>query len=69
MTDSLNLESVGVLLDKDNRKIIGNHDNDQERSSVPHIYGLGDVLQVLVIKESEHLNFMKLWSYIIHCIF
>ena len=45
-TDSLNLESVGVKTDEKSKKIIGNHDHDQERSSVPNIYAIGDVLHV-----------------------
>jgi pyruvate/2-oxoglutarate dehydrogenase complex dihydrolipoamide dehydrogenase (E3) component len=45
-TDSLNLESVGVKTDEQTKKIIGNHDHDRERSSVPNIYAIGDVLHV-----------------------
>ena len=45
-TDSLNLESVGVKTDEKTKKIIGNHDHDRERSSVPNIYAIGDVLHV-----------------------
>ncbi|CAC5419494.1 TXNRD [Mytilus coruscus] len=40
----INLESVGVVTDPETNKIVGNHDNDHERSSVPNIYAIGDVL-------------------------
>ncbi|KAL5016313.1 hypothetical protein ScPMuIL_005902 [Solemya velum] len=43
-TQNLKLDNAGVLLDQTSRKIIGGRDGDNERSSVPHIYGIGDVL-------------------------
>ena len=46
VTSGLNLESVGVAVDTESQKIIGNHDNDHEKSSVPNIYAIGDVLHV-----------------------
>ena len=41
----MGLKEVGVQLAKDGC-IIGKHGNDRERSSVPSIYAIGDVLQV-----------------------
>lgn len=41
-THLLNLESVGVKTDPDSKKIIA---DAGERSSVPHVYAIGDVLQ------------------------
>lgn len=45
-TSGINLESVGVKTDPETNKIIGNYDHDHERSSVPNIYAIGDVLHV-----------------------
>ena len=47
-TSGLNLSEVGVYTDTETGKIIGNHDNDYERSSVPNIYAIGDVLYVSI---------------------
>ena len=44
-TENMGLKEVGVQL-ANNGCIIGKHGNDQERSSVPNIYAIGDVLQV-----------------------
>ncbi|XP_021374605.1 thioredoxin reductase 2, mitochondrial-like isoform X2 [Mizuhopecten yessoensis] len=43
VTDKLNLPDIGVSMD-DIGKVIGGHGGDLERSSVPHIYAIGDVL-------------------------
>ncbi|KAL8578778.1 Thioredoxin reductase 2, mitochondrial [Nucella lapillus] len=43
-TQSLNLKEVGVELDSETDKMIGGQDGDHERSSVPNIYAIGDVL-------------------------
>lgn len=47
--DSLGLESVGVKLDDQSRRVIGGHGGDTERSSVDNIYAIGDVLHVSAI--------------------
>lgn len=44
-TKSLELESVGVELLSG--KVIGGFENDNEKSSVPNIYAIGDVLHVI----------------------
>ncbi|XP_074644054.1 thioredoxin reductase 2, mitochondrial-like [Tubulanus polymorphus] len=44
-TKGLNLENVGVRLNKSTGKIIGKNDGDNERSSVRNIYAIGDVLE------------------------
>ncbi|KRX10974.1 FAD/NAD-linked reductase, dimerization domain [Pseudocohnilembus persalinus] len=41
---SLNLDHIGVKLDKNSKKIIGNYDKQLEKTSVDGIYALGDVL-------------------------
>ncbi|XP_069134970.1 thioredoxin reductase 2, mitochondrial-like isoform X2 [Argopecten irradians] len=43
VTKQLNLSQIGVDLD-DVGKVIGDYDGDHERSSVSHIYAIGDVL-------------------------
>ncbi|XP_076472998.1 thioredoxin reductase 2, mitochondrial-like [Babylonia areolata] len=43
-TKGLNLEGVGVKLNAETNKVVGGHDGDNERSSVPNIYAIGDVL-------------------------
>ncbi|KAK7088567.1 thioredoxin reductase 2, mitochondrial-like [Littorina saxatilis] len=43
-TESINLEGVGVKVDQESRKVIGGHEDDNERSSVSNIYAIGDVL-------------------------
>ncbi|XP_060067353.1 thioredoxin reductase 2, mitochondrial-like isoform X2 [Ylistrum balloti] len=43
VTGKLNLPDIGVSMD-DVGKVIGGHEGDQERSSVSHIYAIGDVL-------------------------
>ena len=41
-TEGIGLDRVGVVLDKESRKIVAHN----ERTSVPHIYAIGDVLHV-----------------------
>ncbi|KAK3083951.1 hypothetical protein FSP39_005938 [Pinctada imbricata] len=45
LTKNLNLEDIGVKLDRESHKVLGDHGGDQERSSVHNIYSIGDVLQ------------------------
>ena len=42
-TSQMNLEKAGVQLDQQTKKIIA---NDKEQTSVPHIFAIGDVVQV-----------------------
>ncbi|XP_048761700.2 thioredoxin reductase 2, mitochondrial-like isoform X2 [Ostrea edulis] len=41
---NINLEGIGVKIDEGAQKIIGDHDNDHERTNVPNIYAIGDIL-------------------------
>ncbi|XP_041348419.1 thioredoxin reductase 2, mitochondrial-like [Gigantopelta aegis] len=43
-TGKLGLENIGVSLDAESSKVIGGHGGDTERSTVQHIYAVGDVL-------------------------
>ncbi|XP_033748831.1 thioredoxin reductase 2, mitochondrial-like [Pecten maximus] len=43
VTGKLNLQQIGVVTD-DVGKVVGGHGGDLERSSVPHIFAIGDVL-------------------------
>ena len=45
-TSQMNLEKAGVQLDQQTKKIIA---NDKEQTSVPHIFAIGDVVQVRTI--------------------
>ena len=42
-TSQLNLEKVGVEVHQQTKKIVG---NNREQTTVPHIFAIGDVLQV-----------------------
>ncbi|XP_022340615.2 thioredoxin reductase 2, mitochondrial-like [Crassostrea virginica] len=44
VTKNLNLEAVGVKVDPNTNKVIGGHEGDNERSSAPNIYAIGDIL-------------------------
>lgn len=46
-TRDIGLAEVGVEMDQIGY-IVGNHGGDSERSSVPNIYAIGDVLQVVL---------------------
>ena len=41
----MNLEKAGVQLDQQTKKILA---NDKEQTSVPHIFAIGDVVQVRI---------------------
>ena len=49
MTKNLNLEAVGVKVDPNTNKVIGGHEGDNERSSAPNIYAIGDILHVGIL--------------------
>ena len=42
----IGLQNTGVQLDSDGY-LIGDHDGDRERTSVSHIYAIGDILKVI----------------------
>ncbi|XP_061197566.1 thioredoxin reductase 2, mitochondrial-like [Saccostrea echinata] len=44
MVRNLNLEGIGVKIDQETQKVIGDHGEDHERTSVPNIYAIGDIL-------------------------
>jgi pyruvate/2-oxoglutarate dehydrogenase complex dihydrolipoamide dehydrogenase (E3) component len=46
LTRQLGLEKVGVEVDKEGY-VVGGHGGDHEKSSVSHIYAIGDILKVL----------------------
>ena len=46
-TEHMGLQDVGVDLHPVSRKVLGGHEGDNERSSLPHVYGIGDVLEVI----------------------
>ena len=48
MTSTIGLENTGVTLDQAGY-IIGNHDGEAEKTTVPHIFAIGDVLKVCII--------------------
>lgn len=47
-TNLLNLEKVGVKLNKNNGKVIGGYMNEVERTNVPNIYAVGDALDKIL---------------------
>jgi pyruvate/2-oxoglutarate dehydrogenase complex dihydrolipoamide dehydrogenase (E3) component len=47
-TRDIGLAELGVEMDQSGY-IVGNHGGDSERSSVPNIYAIGDVLQVFIL--------------------
>ena len=49
VTKNLNLEAVGVKVDPNTNKVIGGHEGDNERSSAPNIYAIGDILHVGIL--------------------
>ncbi len=44
-TKHLNLEKLGVKLNKSNNKILGGKDGELEKTDVNNIYAIGDVLE------------------------
>ena len=48
-TRGLNLQQVGVKVDEESGKVVGDHEGDHERSSISNIYAIGDVLHVRTV--------------------
>lgn len=44
VTQSLGLDKLGMDVDSKTQKIVGGYGQDQERTSVPNVYAIGDVL-------------------------
>ena len=61
-TSKLCLENTGIEVDKESGFIVANQGGEAERTTVPHIYAIGDVLKV-----SRVYDFRRIYSYQAMC--
>jgi len=58
-TSKIGLTELGVEMDESGF-IVGNHGGDAERTSVPNIYAIGDILKVSISTLQIHMYFLHI---------